>query len=180
MKPRSDSKLMNLPEEKIAQLSEWLLSGIPYHQVKKMVKEQFSLDTSLASLSAFYQSVCAQELIARRQRAVTTADEIAKEAQTKPGQFDAATIDALKQKAFELSVNPGADPRDVKSLFMLVLRARDQDLQEKDVEIKLRRLALLEANAARAKEVLTAAVNGAKGGIAPETLDTIEEALKLL
>lgn len=178
-RPRSDAKLLNLPEEQKAQLCDWLLSGIPYHRIKAMLKEApFSLSISLSSLSDFYQQFCSAELIARRQRAVSTADEIAVEVSKQPGKFDAATIDALKQKAFELSINPGADPRDVKSLFMLVLKARDQELQEKDVDIKLRRLELLEKNAAQAKDALTTLAS--KGGITPETRTQIEEALNLL
>ena len=134
-KPRSDAKLLNLPEEEQSALCDWLLSGVPYHKVKSMLKDQFKVSTSLGALSNFYDSVCSAELIARRRRAVSTADEIAKEAEAKPGRFDTATIDALKQKAFELSVSPGADPRDVKSLFMLVLKARDQDLGERNIEL---------------------------------------------
>jgi hypothetical protein len=129
-KPRSDAKLLNLPEEQQAQLSDWLLSGIPYHTVKQMVFDNFKVATSLGALNSFYNQFCSASLIARRQRAVTTASEIAQEAESKPGRFDSATIDALKQKAFELSINPGSDPRDVKSLFMLVLKARDQQLDQ--------------------------------------------------
>jgi hypothetical protein len=74
-------------------------------------------------------------LIARRQRAVSTAEQIAQEAQNKPGQFDAATIDALKQKAFELAISSNAAPRDVKALFSLVLKSRDQALSEKQLAL---------------------------------------------
>lgn len=169
---------MNLPEEQISQLSDWLLSGMPYHQVKKMLKDQFEVSTSLASLSNFYQSVCAQELIARRQRAVSTADGIAAEAQTKPGQFDAATIDALKQKAFELAINPGANPGDVKSLFMLVLKAKDQEIDEKGLNLAREKFEEQKAKNLQAAAAIKSAVS--KGGIAAETIERIEEALKLL
>jgi hypothetical protein len=144
-KPRSDAKLLNLPEEQHAQLVEWLLSGLPYHQVKLLVKKQFEIDTSLGALSAFYQDCCSAVLLARRQQAVSTADEIAAAASAMPGQFDQATIDALKQKAFELSIQPFANPKDVKAIFSLVLKARDQDLEA-------RRIAVLEAKAKRADE----------------------------
>ena len=178
-KPRPDSKLLNLPEEQQARLAEWLMSGIPYHQVKDMVQKEFSVSTSLSALSLFYQEFVAVELVARRRRAVSTADEVAAEAEKTPGRFDAATIDALKQKAFELSISPGARPGDVKQLFSLVLKARDQQLAERDIGIKLRRLELLEKNAADAKATIKAATSGASG-LTPETLHTIEEALKLL
>ena len=177
-KPRSDSKLLNLPEEKQAQLAEWLLSGLPYHKAKELVEKQFEITTSLAALSAFWDDVCTPALLARRQQAVTTADEIAGEARKKPGNFDEATIDAIRQKAFELSVSPQAAPGDVKSLFMLLLKSRDQELKSKDIEIKLRRLEIIEKNAAEAKEKLTAVA--VKGGLSKDAIAEIEAAAKLL
>lgn len=175
MKPRSDSKLDALPEERKAKLSDWLLSGLPYHQVQALVHEQFKVSTSLSALCSFYQHFCAAELLARRKRAVTTADDIAEEARNQPGKFDEATIDALKQKAFELSINPGADPRDVKNLFMLVLRARDQDLQERDVQIRLRRLEMMEQELAATREKLSKEQGG---GVDPKRLaDEIDRIL---
>ena len=142
-KPRSDSKLLNLPEEQQAQLAEWLLSGLPYHRVRPLVKKEFKISTSSAALYQFYQTVCSAELIARRKRAVSTADEIADQAVKMPGRFDSATIDALKQKAFELSINPGADPRDVKALFMLVLKARDQEIDRAQLALDRDRFEVL-------------------------------------
>ena len=144
-KTRSDSKLLNLPEEQQAQLAEWLLSGVPYHHAREMVSKEFGVVVlGLAAFSEFWQTVCAPALIARRQRAVTTAEEIATEAGATPGRFDASTIDALKQRAFELSISPGANPKDVKAIFALVLKARDQDINE-------RKVALLEAQARKAE-----------------------------
>lgn len=145
---------MNLPEEKQAQIADWLLSGLPYHQVKQLIDTELKITTSFGALSAFWADVCTPALLARRRRAVTTADEIADEASQKPGKFDEATIEALRQKAFELSVSPRADPRDVKSLFMLVLKARDQDLQERQVDVAERRVALLEQKISEARQAL--------------------------
>jgi hypothetical protein len=153
-KPRSDSKLLNLAEDQQSQLCDWLLSGIPLHKVRELVKEQFQVSTSLAALSGYYSTVCSSALLARRQRAMATADAIAAEASARPGQFDQATIDALKQRAFELAVAPQADPRDVKSLFTLVLKSRDQDLVE-------RRVKLLETKAAQA-DAAAGALNDTK------------------
>lgn len=134
-KPRSDAKLLSLPVEQRGELTDWLLSNVPYHRVLTMLREKFSVSTSLGALSHYWETECSAALIARRQRAVSTADEIAEAALKKPGNFDAATIEALKQKAFELSISPGADPRDVKSLFGLVLKARDQELSEKELSL---------------------------------------------
>lgn len=126
---------MTLPEEQRAQLADWLLSGLPYYKAKQLVKQEFKVATSLAALSAFWEEYCGPALIRQRHQAVTTADQLAEEASKHPGQFDSATIEALKQKAFELSINPGAHPKDVKSLFMLVLKARDQDLDERQLAL---------------------------------------------
>lgn len=144
-KPRSDAVLLNLPEEQKAQLCDWMLSGLPYHKVKALLKEQFQVTTTLSSLSSFYQDFCSAALLAQRSRAVGVADEIAEEASKTPGRFDTATIDALKQKAFELAIQPMADPRDVKAIFSLVLKARDQDLEA-------RRIVVLEAKAQKADQ----------------------------
>ncbi len=177
-KPRSDAKLLHLPEEQQAQIVEWLLSGVPYHKARELIAKEFGTSTSLAALSAFWDEVCTPALLARRQQAVTTADEIAQEARAKPGNFDAATIDAIRQKAFELSVSPMSSARDVKSLFMLLLKSRDQDLKDRDIEIKLRRLELVERNAAKAKEQLEAVAQ--RGGLSAEAIAEIEAAAKLL
>jgi hypothetical protein len=144
-KPRSDAKLLNLPEEQQSQLSHWLLSGMPYHQVRALLSKEMGVTTSCAALSAYYSDVCSAALLSKRVRAVSTADQLAEAAAATPGRFDQATIDALKQKAFELSISPQADPRDVKSLMMLVLKSRDQDLSE-------RRIQLLEAKANQADQ----------------------------
>ncbi len=177
-KPRSDSKLLTLTEEQQAQIAEWLLSGMSYRQVRELVAREFAVKTSFAALSRFWDDVCTPALLARRRRAVTTADEMAEEAQKMPGNFDAATLDAIRQAAFNLAIKPQSSPHDVKQLFTLVLKARDQELKNKDIEIKLRRLELLERNAAAAKEKLSAAKS--KGGLDESTIEAIEAALNLL
>lgn len=177
-KPRSDSKLMQMPEEAQAQLVEWLLSGVPYHKARELVEKEFNVKTSMAALSKFWNQVCQPALLARRQQAVSTADAIAEQAGETPGNFDAATLDAIRQKAFELSISPQAAPGEVKALFMLLLKARDQELKTQDIGLKIRRLELLEKNAAEAKQALTAVAH--KGGLSPETVAQIEAAARLL
>lgn len=138
-KTRSDSKLLNLPEEQQARLADWLLGGMPYHQAKELLAKPepdgFGVSVGLSALSSFWQEVCGPLLLTRRHQAVQTADSLAEEASKTPGRFDQATIDSLKQKAFELSISPVAKPKDVKALFMLVLKARDQDLNERKIRI---------------------------------------------
>jgi hypothetical protein len=67
---------------------------------------------------------------------VSTSEELAEEAEKNPGQFDKATIDAIKQRAFELSISPGCNPKDVKALFALVLKARDQEGDAEDRKLE--------------------------------------------
>lgn len=177
-KTRADAKLLNLPEAQQAQIAEWLLSGISYQQARDLIEREFEVRTSFAALSAFWDQVCTPALLARRRRAVSTADEMAAEAQSMPGRFDEATLDAIRQAAFNLAITPQTNPGDVKSLFSLVLKARDQELKNQDIGIKLRRLEMLERNAAQAKQQLSEAA--AKGGLDEETMKRIERALKFL
>jgi hypothetical protein len=152
LKPKSILET-KLTEGQQAQLADWLLSGVPYHQAAAMVEKEFGLKVSISAFSRFYQSNCSAALLSRRMRAVKLADEVAVEARSHPGQFTAATIDQLSQKAFELASSPGANPQDVKALFSLVLKSRDQDLVE-------RRVKLLEAKAAQADEASAIAGSG--------------------
>lgn len=154
-KPRSDSKLDALDVDQQRQLCEWLLTpGLSYEKIKALVLEEFKTSTTAGSLSAFYQSYVAAYLIQRRAQSVGVAKEVGEEIRKTPGQFSEATIDALEQKAFELANNPQVDPRSVHSVFSLLLKARDQELKKSDIDIKLRRLALIDEKAGRAKTEL--------------------------
>lgn len=134
-KPKSNAKLLNLPEAQQAQLAEWLLSGMPYHRAQAAVLKEFGVEVSMGAFTGFWNEVCAPEHLRRRAKAVKMADEVAEVAERQPGRFDAATVDALKQKAFEMAVSPHADPDEVRSVMMLVLKARDQDLDERKLEL---------------------------------------------
>ncbi len=170
-KPRSDSKLDALDFDQQRRLCGWLLTpSLSYERVKKLVFEEFKTSVSTRCLSSFYQSNISAHLIQRRAQSVGIAKEVGEEIRKTPGQFS--------QKAFELTLNPHINPTSIKSIFTLVLKARDQSLKQKDIDIKLRRLQLLEKNAEAAKEKLTAVVS--KGGLSPEALQEIERAAKLL
>lgn len=150
-----------LDEQQQAQLAEWLLSGMPYHKARELVADQFGVRVSLGAFSGFWDRVCSSALIARRRRAVSAADTIRQEAEARPGAFDVATLQAIQTKALELSINPACDPAELATLFKLILKARDQDLEE-------RRVQLLEARAAQADEAQKAIKNEA---LTPEERD---------
>ena len=46
-----------------------------------------------------------------------------------------ATLDALGQKAYELAESPNADPKDVKAVMMLLLKASDQAFRRERLEL---------------------------------------------
>lgn len=135
-KPRSDAKLLNLPEEQQAQLAEWLLSGMPYHVAQKRVADEFGIQVGLGTFTGFWNDVCAPALIRRRANAVSMANEVAAEAAASPGKFDAATIDAIRQRAFELAISPHSQAKEVKSLFVLLQKGRDQDIEAEKLRLQ--------------------------------------------
>jgi hypothetical protein len=133
-KPRSDSILLNLPEEQQAKLADWLLGGVPYHEAKPLVEEEFGVSfKSLKPFEAFWKQVCAPLLLQRRRRMLPLAEARAKEALENPGQFDVATLDALKQKAYELAESPTATLKDVKAVLGLLLKARSEDRADREL-----------------------------------------------
>lgn len=117
-----------------------MLAGVPYRVIKARLLEKFSVTVkSDATLSDFWATCCSDVLLKRRLGAVSVAEDLATEAAKTPGRFDQATIQLLQQKAFELAANPLADPKDVKALFMLVLKARSQDLDQASLDLQRKR-----------------------------------------
>jgi hypothetical protein len=181
-KPRSDSAIYKLTDAHQAALADWLLGGMKYTDARERVASEFGITIkSLSFFSKFWEDVCVPHLLAKRRRAVATAEEIYTEAQKDPGRFDAATLDAIKQRAFDLSVTPNTDPRDVHALMSLILKCRDQDHKVEELGLLRRRLELLETKeraALEAKQLLQ--TTASKGGLTPETLAEIERAASLL
>ena len=139
-KPRTDSLLKHLPEDQYQEVVEWMLSGLPYRVIKTRLAEKFNVVVkSDATLSDFWADCCSDVLLKRRLGAVSVAEDLASEAAKNPGRFDQATIQLLQQKAFELAANPLADPKDVKSLYMLVLKSRDQDIDQATLTLQQKR-----------------------------------------
>lgn len=147
-KPRSDAKLMALDPEDELRLLQWICTpGCSYLQVRALCAKSraeggLEIKTSVGALSAFWQARGPEYLIRRRREARTLADAVAGEAAGAEVRWDDATIDLLRQQAFALAQNPNVDPGDVKKIFGLVLKARDQDLQARKVAILEKRAAL--------------------------------------
>lgn len=151
-KPRSDAILLNLPEEQQARLADWLLSGVPYHEAKVLVEKEFGISLkSLKPFRSFWEQVCAPLLLQRRRRMLPLAEARAQEAEKNPGRFDAATIDALKQKAYELAESPTASLKDVKAVLGLLLKARTEDRADKELGLAREKFEFDAATACLAK-----------------------------
>jgi hypothetical protein len=141
-------KLEALDVEQRRQICDWLLTpGQTAKQTREKIRVEFGVEVGAGALDDFYQSYVAAYLIHKRRQAVGLALDVREEMEKAPGQFSQVTIDAIEQKAFALAQNPNCDPKELKALFSLVLKARDQSLVE-------RRVALLEEEAHKAKQVL--------------------------
>ena len=181
-KPRTDAVLLHLPMDQQKALCEWLLDGgLSYRAAVAAMEKEFGVQTSSTAVFDFYHTVCAPELLRRRSVAVTTSEEVAAEAEASPGRWDEAALEKLKQRVFEMMLNPQADPKETKALFGLVLKAKDQAIKDRDLDLDERRVAILERKA----DELDAAKKKAaelkeKGGLTPEMLEVIETQLKLL
>ena len=149
-KARSDSKLDALPEEQRLGLRDGLLEGWKYDDALSWLETECGVRSSLSSLSAFYQRHCAPVLRDRRRLAALKAEALGEEAGKTD--WDTASIELLKQVAFEAMGNPDSDPKDVERLFKLLLKARSLDQDE-------RKLELLEAKAKQADEAEAIAGN---------------------
>lgn len=172
-KPRADSKLDHLPAGRVAELRDGLLGGWRYDDARAWLRDACDLTVSMSALTAFYRRHCAPLVREARQLAALKAEAITTDAGLTD--WDAASMERLRQMVFEFMADPRADLADTERMFRLLLRSRGQDLDR-------RKLAMLEERAAEAKAKLEAAASAAKagGGISEETLRQIEEAAGLL
>lgn len=172
-KPRSDSKLDALPESRVLELRDGLLGGWRLEDAKSWLLTECGVSSSLAALSSFYKRHCAPMLRERRQLAALKAETIGNLAGSTD--WDAASIEHLRQMVFEFMSDPNADLESTERMFKLLLKSRDQ-------EVDMRKLRMMEEKATSAKKALEAATAKAKagGGISEETLKELEEAAKLL
>jgi hypothetical protein len=128
---------MNLNDEDREQLNEWLLSK-SYSEILVLLAlprpEGMDIKTHLASLSRYYSRVMPDWIAQRRQHSLQTARSF-QQSITESGQFDVATIEAVKQQAFETVLNPKADPGFLKAHLRTVLKLRDQQLLRNKLDL---------------------------------------------
>lgn len=147
MKPRADAKLKSMPQAQQDLLCEWLtVENVTYAEARKRLAAQFSVKTSLASLSDYYSSVAVPWKYAR---ARGLADELATMSE---GSFDAVTVKRLQQLLFEMSVSNRVDLRSIKTLAKIVGDSHKLTLAQSRLELDKRKVKILEAKAAQADE----------------------------
>lgn len=158
-KPRSDSKLDSLPESRLLELRDGMLSGWSHEECKSWLAAECSLSCSGSALTNFYKRHCLPILRESRALAAVKAEAIVEEA----GRTDwnAATMELVKQVSFEMLSGQRTDPKVAEKFVKLILKA---DSAERDD----RKLRLLEAKAAQA-DAANAVANDGK--LTPEQKD---------
>ena len=146
-KPRSDSKLLNLPDEQREQLCAWLIGGMGYETARAAVQREWEIATSIGALKEFWDQECGPRLIARRARCAQIATDLVEQTLGAADRIDAALTASLKQRAFELLVDPASDPAAIQqvvgqaiSLKAIEARDRDRDLKREALGLDRERL----------------------------------------
>lgn len=202
-KPRSDSKLLNLPPSQQDALAAWLLEeGISYAEAVSRLKDRFTVKTSEGSLSHFFAAVCAPR---RLRRAAEAAKDLSLSfggssgSRSQSQSFEASSDALLQQKYFEVLASPSADPKEILALGNLAAELKRIDLARSDSSRKLLELEErkearkikqaahdlavqkfedLKSRTAQARDILEAAKN--RGGLSTKALADMEAAMKLL
>jgi uncharacterized protein YoaH (UPF0181 family) len=179
-KPNSNAVLPHLPMEQQQALVSWLLDeGMSYRDAVKKLAKEYRVRTNHDAVFNYYHDFCVPELLRRRAVQVGTATAVMDEARSSPGGWTEAALENLGQMAFEMSMRPGVDPKDVKAIFTLVLKSVDQKAKASAAELEREKFELLKKKAEFADEVKKQAENR-EGGITAEDMREIERKLKIL
>jgi hypothetical protein len=149
-KPRSDSKLDALPESRVLELRDGLLGGWSYDAAMSWLATECGVSSTLSALSSFFKRHCAPVMREKRQLAALKAEAIGDLAGKVD--WDAASIEHLRQMVFEFMADPKADLESTERMFRLLLKSRDQETDR-------RKLAILEAKAKQADDAAGVANN---------------------
>lgn len=170
-KPRADAKLRNLPPDQKTKLVDWLVDlGMSYDDCVKRIEEEFGIQTSRGAVSDFYAKEC---WALRFRKARGAADEIKELLNEQPGAFDEATLAAVAQKAFELSIAKDANPKDLVALVKILGGSAKLQLDREKLELEREKLEFTRSKDELRKKLEEAEQTAGTGGITPETLERI-------
>ena len=130
-KPRSDSKLLNLPQHQQDALADWLLDGMSYADARERLHMDFNVQSSEAALGGFYQHVCAPLRLRRASEAANALPELAGGLTTG---WDVASVALVQRKYFELLAAPFADPKELAVFAMQIADINRGQLERAKLE----------------------------------------------
>jgi len=178
-KPSPDSKLLSLPEatqQAIYRLETAEALTLDDIQARLAMPEDeggFGLGhVSVGTVSNFLRhrrTIAFDERLRSAALTANAVDEAVSESDSKA--IDGAILNGLREWILDSILKRDIDAKDAKALVGLVLKGRDQSLDE-------RKLALLEKKEAALLEVKSAVRE--KGGLTAETLEEIEQRIGLL
>lgn len=183
-KPRSDSPLKNLSEERQEQIIEWCNAPKTDACVGgyKFAKQQLADDgikVSEGALSEFYSWWHLRRDFTQAEHQTEDIVELIKRLDPKLTAEQLETAGQLIFTQRAIAARNSEEFREMEKLRLAKETARTRGRQEeRRLEIAERRVALLEENQSKAKAELQKVV--AKGGLSKDTLETIEQAAKLL
>lgn len=146
-KVRPEWKFSTFEPEQLAQILEWQMSGLSNAKIAEIVQKEFGIPCRDSDLSGFWSQLSPFVLTARRRAAVEGANAVGKMIEETPADFDRATVELIKQSAFETLNSPEQKESSVKMMVGAFLKLRDQDAVN-------RRIALLEKQASQAVETV--------------------------
>lgn len=150
-----------LTDERQVTLCGWLMNGGPlsdYRTAALQVEKEFGLKVGKDAVATFYHNVCVPLMLQRKARAAEASDILASDPAT-DRKVTTSLISQLKQRAFEILLQPNPDPKEIVCVISQALKARDQDQVDQKIEQKNRELAqndrklkLMESKLHQAKE----------------------------
>ena len=170
-RPRSDSALMSLPDDRQRELFDFCdghrADGL--RKIRLLLQEEQGVTVSLSTLSNWLNWY---SLRAKVQGVAAMADDLAKILKETPGlKLDDATVMRTAQAFFEAKA---MQENDADTYVKLAGVRRGTA----DLRIRERRIRLEEDKVAQAKAKLQGIIS--KGGISAETMAQIEEAARIL
>jgi hypothetical protein len=173
-KPRSDSKLDNLPELQFLELRDGLINRTfaSYAEAISWLEAECGVSTVPSVLSRFWRNHCAPVVAERRQYAALKAEALGDAMEKDPVNWDRINVEKAKQMTFEF-----LDAGDVDAAMKLlneITKVNKQDLDERKVAMMERKAKRLDEIEEKAKEISQG------GGLSDETLEMLEKKLKLI
>jgi len=125
-KPRPDSMLDRLPESRIMELRDGLLSGWGHEECRSWLATECGvIIKSGSTLTRFYSRHCAPVISERRRLAAVKSETYVKDAGRTD--WDAATAELVSQITFEMLDGQRTDPKIAEKFVKLVLKKDAQD-----------------------------------------------------